>query len=82
MKTTVYINKELIKKLQQLPDNATITIETPSSYEQCNTIQYNEISNEIILSHFDKNVNDFVNPIDILNFTAEEEEICRSCGIW
>lgn len=76
-------NKELIEVLKQYPMDATVSIETFSKCEECNAIQYNDLGNEIILSHFDTNIRE---PIDIFELTEEDEdedeEIYRACGIW
>lgn len=80
-------NKELIEVLKQYPMDATVSIETFSKCEECNAIQYNDLGNEIILSHFDTNIREFIEsiePIDIFELTEEDEdeEIYRACGIW
>ena len=78
-------NKELIEVLKQYPMDATVSIETfNSKCKECNAIQYNDLGNEIILSHFDTNIKEFIEPIDIFELTEEDEdeEIYRACGIW
>ena len=77
-------NKELIEVLKQYPMDATMSIETFSKCEECNAIQYNDLGNEIILSHFDTNIRELIEPIDIFELTEEDEdeEIYRACGIW
>lgn len=80
-------NKELIEVLKQYPMDATVSIETFSKCEECNAIQYNDLGNEIILSHsayFGTNVEELIDEsIDISEQTEEEEEdLYRACGIW
>lgn len=70
-------NKELIEVLKQYPMDATVTIETSSQAEECNAIQYNDLGNEIILSHF--NDSD-IELIDTFKWTSEDEENYRTCG--
>lgn len=75
-------NRELIEVLKQYPMDAAVTLDVSSKYEECNAIQYNDLGNEIILSHFDANVKELIESIGIFEWTEEDEEIYRACGIW
>lgn len=78
-------NRELIEVLKQYPMDAIVSIETSSHFEECNAIQYNDLGNEIILSHsthFDTSIEELIDEaIDIFEQT-EEEDLYRACGIW
>lgn len=62
--------------------DAVVSIEISSHFEECNAIQYNDLGNEIILSHFDTNTRELIDPIDIFEQTEEDEDLYRACGIW
>ena len=87
-------NEELIKRLQQLPLDATITI-APSygRTAECTTVQYHDLGNEIILGDaggFDEfGVLDFMSSLIgrcECPYPGDEDDydddVFNACGIW